>query len=106
MMARDVTSAPPSTLRRALKWGRVLLGIVVGAIALIYITGAMFFDPANAALKLSGGAGAVAVTLASVAFSYSKSEVNPAMRGQITFAGARLLLASLRFLLASLYKYG
>jgi hypothetical protein len=89
-------------------WRRaaVVFQVVVGTLVILYATGTMLFDPPNVALRLAGGAGLVALAFASCAFSYSRTEVHPAMRGEITFAGARFLQSSTMFLVASLMKYG
>jgi hypothetical protein len=80
---------------------KVVSWIIVGCMA-----AAMLFDPRKDALGVASAAFVVAMTLASSAFSYSRTLKDGSSIGdEVVFAGERLLSGAILFLFASIFKY-
>jgi hypothetical protein len=73
---------------------------------LIFLLLAMLFDQARDTKQTSNAAFAVALALASVAFSYGRTQPEKSpIRAEIIFAGESLVGGAIMFLLASLLRY-
>lgn len=67
---------------------------------------AMLFDPGRDTLGVASAAFAVALSLASVTFSYARTlKDGSAVRDELVFAGERLVSGAVMFLVASILKY-
>jgi hypothetical protein len=67
---------------------------------------AMLFDPGRDTLGVASAAFAVALSLASVTFSYARTlKDGSAVRDELVFAGERLVSGAVMFLIASILKY-
>jgi len=67
---------------------------------------AILFDPGRATLGVASAAFAVALSLASVTFSYARTlKDGSAVRDELVFAGERLVNGAVMFLIASILKY-
>lgn len=75
-------------------------------VAFVCLALAMLFDPSRDTLGVASAAFAVALSLASVTFSYARTlKDGSAVRDELVFAGERLVSGAIMFLIASIMKY-
>ena len=75
-------------------------------IVFVCLAMAMFFDPGRDTLSVPSGAFAVSLSLAATTFAYARTmKEESGLRGEVVFAGERLLLAAAMFLAASILNH-
>jgi hypothetical protein len=85
---------------------RSFVAKVMPWVVFVCLAVAMLFDPGRDTLGVASAAFAVALSLASVTFSYARTvKDGSAVRDELVFAGERLVSGAVMFLIASILKY-